>query len=151
MKKLILIVGIFAIACNSNDIELPNQTLQGQIGGESWQYASANAYLTSSNFEYTIKFLSSQEPRFEDPCAIFLPSQKHLSITMIPRIGSFSIPLPDSFQPTIFHFEDGSQLRASSGFLEVFNLDRNFMRGYIQAVLDDENTLEGAFEVEFCN
>ena len=35
--------------------------------------------------------------------------------------------------------------------MEIYLIDNAQMFGYIQAILDDENTVEGSFEVRFCN
>ncbi|MEP5610942.1 MAG: hypothetical protein ABJP45_01770 [Cyclobacteriaceae bacterium] len=137
-------------SCGQNEIQLPEKTLQGIVDGEEWEMKFANAYIYSSDFKYQIKFLSTLEGA-EDPCTVPSTSNAHISIIMQLRRGSFSIPLPIIDESARFIWSNGSSVIAASGFLEIFDIDNSRIFGYLQAQLDDENTIEGSFEAFICN
>jgi hypothetical protein len=150
-KTLLIPILIIIIGCSKSEIQIPDQPLNGLVDGEPWEYQSANAFLFSSDLRYRMNFISANEFGSNDPCGIPVPASNHLSMIFKPAIGSYSFPLPETNQSIKFVLQDGKELFATSGFLEVIFLDRDFMRGYMQAILDDENTVEGIFEVRFCN
>ncbi len=141
------------ISCGDNDIQLPDQILQGKINGEEWTYKSANAYLISSDFSYRARFLSSEEP-VSDPCALPAPSLRNIKAIFRPSEGSFFVApqAVDNNQVQVsFDISPSRSLIATSGFMEVYAIDNLVVIGYLQAVLDDNNTVEGSFEIRLCN
>lgn len=154
MKKaflsLLLVSGIIFIQCGENDIQLPDQVLQGQVDGNEWEMKFANAYLFSTDLKYQIRFLSTQENAV-DPCTVPSTANTHVSMIFQLRRGSFSVPFPLINDSPRFHFADGSTAIATSGFLEVFEIVNGRIFGYLQAQLDDENIVEGSFDAVICN
>ncbi len=147
----LLFLGLFFLTnCGESEIQLPDQVLVGQVEGEAWELKFANAYIYSSDLKYQIKFLSTKEGG-QDPCALPSTANSHISLIMPLQRGSFSIPLPITTESARFHWSDGSSAIATSGFLEIFDIDNLRIFGYLQAQLDDENTVEGSFEVQICN
>ncbi len=136
--------------CGENDIQLPDQVLVGKVEGKDWELKFGNAFIFSSDLKYQIKFLSTQESA-QDPCAVPNTGNNHISMIMPLQRGSFSIPLPIVSESARFHYSDGSSAIATSGFLEIFDIDNLRIFGYLQAQLDDDNTVEGSFEVLICN
>lgn len=147
----LLLLGLFTLSnCSDSEIQLPDQELVGFVDGEEWEIKFANAYIYSSDFKYQIKFLSTQEGG-QDPCAIPSTANTHVSMIMPLQIGSFSIPFPITDESARFHWANGSSAIATSGFLEIFDIDNSRIIGYLQAQLDDNNIVEGSFEVLICN
>lgn len=146
----LLVVQVCIAGCGNNEIQIPNQRLVGTVSGEEWNYKSANAFLFSSDFKYEIKFLSTNESA-EDPCAVPSPGSPYVSIVLSPVIGSYSLPLPNLQESARFHESVGLGVIATSGFLEIFDVNGGRIFGYMQAVLDDDNTVEGSFEAIICN
>lgn len=143
--------GLFG--CGDDQIQIPNKKLEGKIGTEEWISDKGNAYLFSSDFKYKIKLLSSKEPG-SDPCAIPSPSKPYLSAIFQPSIGSFafSTVVADPNQVIVkIHPSFSEEFIIINGFMEIYAIDNFIIFGFIQAILDDENTVEGTFEVRFCN
>jgi len=147
---LVFIGTLFLGGCGQDEIQLSDQQLQGMVAGEEWQLKFSNAYLYSSDFKYQIKFLSTRESA-EDPCAVPSTANAHVSMIIQLQRGSFSIPLPITDESARFNWSDGSSAIATSGFLEIFDVSNSRIFGYLQAQLDDENSIEGSFEVIICN
>ncbi len=147
----LLLLGLLILTdCGESEIQLPDQVLLGQVEGQAWELKFANAYLYSSDLKYQIRFLSTRE-NAQDPCAVPSTSNSHISLIMPLQRGSFSIPLPITTESARFNWSDGSSAIATSGFLEIFDIDNLRVFGYLQAQLDDENTVEGSFEAVICN
>lgn len=137
-------------SCGNNDVQIAGPRITGVIDGEQWDYKSANAYIFSSDLKYQVKFLSTKESA-EDPCAVPSPGNPFLSIIIPLQRGSFSLPLPNTTESARFHLSPGNTQIAVSGWLEIDDIINSRIFGRIQAQLDDENTLEGSFEVLICN
>lgn len=136
--------------CGGNEIQLPQQRLTGQIAGEDWDMKFANGYIFSSDLKYQLKFLSTKEGG-DDPCAVPSTANTHISIIMQLQVRSYSLPLPIVEESVRFQFGNGSSSIATSGFLEIYDINNSRVFGYLQAQLDDDNTVEGSFEAFICN
>lgn len=139
--------------CGKNDIQLPKKQLAGKISGEDWNYQSANAYIFSSDLKYQLKFLSSKEAA-TDPCTVPNPALTHVRAILKPAEMSYSIAptaATDNQVQVLFDISQGKSLTAVSGFMEIYAIDNRVIIGYLQAVLDDNNTIEGSFQARFCN
>lgn len=151
---ILLMVGCcFLFGCGNDNIQLPDQLLEGQINGEEWRYKSANAYLISSNFIYRARFLSDEEA-VSDPCTLPSPSLRNVRAIFKPAEGSFFVApqvIDDNQVQVSFDISPSRSLVASSGFMEIYAIDNLVVIGYLQAVLDDDNTVEGSFEIRLCN
>lgn len=150
MIRILALFSILALISCGNDIDIPNTPLSGQVNGKDWEYESANAYITANPFEYRIKFLSGKEPGAGNPCGVPVPSLDYVEMLIKPQEKSYNLPLI-SPEKVSFRFQNGSELLTTSGFLEIYIIDRDLMRGYLQAEADDDNVVEGVFEVRFCN
>ncbi|MEO9482919.1 MAG: hypothetical protein ABJG47_05710 [Ekhidna sp.] len=140
-------------SCVDNNIQLPDQTLEGKINGLDWNYSSANAYLVSSDFQYQARFLSDEEA-VSDPCALPSPSLRNVRAIFRPATGPFFVApqaLDNNQVQVTFDISPSQRLVASSGFMEIYVIDNQVVIGFLQAVLDDDNTVEGTFEIRLCN
>lgn len=139
--------------CGGNNIQLPDKQLEGKIGGDDWTYQSANAYLFSSDFKYQARFLSTEEA-VTDPCTLPVPTLRNVRAIFKPAEGSFFVApqaLDDNQVQVSFELSTSESLVASSGFMEIYAIDNLVVIGYLQAVLDSDNTVEGSFEIRLCN
>lgn len=152
---ILLMLGLVSIlsGCGSDDVQLPNQQLEGKVDGEDWNYKSANGYLISSDFQYRVRFLSDEES-VSDPCTLPSPSLSHVKAIFRPAEGSFFVApqaLDNNQVQVSFEVSTSRSLVASSGFMEIYAIDNLVVIGYLQAVLDDEHKVEGSFEIRLCN
>lgn len=148
-----LIGSLLLIACKSDDVQLPDNQLEGPINGKEWSYKSANGYLVSSDFKYRVRFLSSEET-VNDPCSQPNPSLTHVKAIFKPSEGSFFVApqaIDDNQVQVTFEISSSQSIIATSGFMEIYAIDNLVVVGYLQAVLDSENKVEGSFQVRLCN
>ena len=146
----ILPIILLFLGCK-DEIHLPDEPLQGKINGKEWTMGVANAYLVSSDFKYKIIFLLKDEI-VDNPCDLPVPTLPYVSVIMkSPFQGSYSIPLPIISESVKLHSSFSKNITATSGFIEVFDVHQRKIRGYMQAKLDTDNFVEGAFEVVVCN
>lgn len=140
-----------SIACSSEDlINQPDEPLAGVIGGESWTYAAANAYGTDG--EYELLFLSSAESGVDaNECGITSPAEDHLSVLLPLETNYYTLPLVDNNETVRFHTSLSSSAIALSGYIHITSITGGFVFGYMDATLDDENTVEGSFQAAICN
>ena len=151
-----ILVGVFLfvsvfISCKGDDIDVPDIPLGGKIGSADWEYKFGNAYLFSSELKYKFILLSTLESG-EDSCPIISSSNSHLQMILPFATGSYSLPLTKFDENVKFVLGDGTELRATSGFIEVIaiNPDTQQLVGYIQADFDEDNAVLGRFIVELC-
>lgn len=142
-------------ACGKDEVELPDEVLQGKIDGEEWTYKSANAYLESADFRYRVTFLSTEET-VSDPCALRSTAKRHITAFLrFPEYsGDYTLTpqlVNDNEVVVTFNADISGSLVASSGFMSIFAIENRVVFGYLQAVLDDDNTVEGSFQIRLCN
>lgn len=140
-------------ACGDDGIQLPDKDLTGTIDGEAWEYGSANGFVQTTDAQFLIKFLSSEE-LVSDPCALPSPGRSHVKAIFRPAIGSYTVSpqaLSNNQVQVAFELSPGKSLIAGSGFMEIFDINNRIVFGYLQAIVDDENMVEGAFQIRLCN
>ena len=152
---LILIAAVLSgiYGCGKDEIQLPDKELQGTIDGESWEYGSANAYLETANLQYQARFLSDEES-VSDPCTLPRPGLRHVKAIFKPAVRSYTISplaIDDNQVQVAFELSSSKTLIAGGGFMEVFDINNRVVFGYLQAILDDGNTVEGRFRIRLCN
>ena len=152
---LVLLFGqiLLLLASCGNDLDIPDQMLQGKINGETWTYGAANAFRISANGQFEAKFLSNLE-NVNDPCALPSPGLTHVKAIFTPAIRDYTI-FPQAIDPNqvqvAFQITPSNTLIATNGFMNIFDINNSFAIGYLQAELDDGNMVEGSFELQFCN
>ena len=151
MKRFffLLIPLILLGSCDSdtNKFDLDKDPLKGVIGGKSWAYAVGNAQYTSN----TITGLILAE-EVQEPCAVRLTSDAHLSVKMPAIRGNHNLPFINNNGHVIFDLAGSStRYTATSGFIEVVELNGSEVVGYISAEFDDNNHVQGSFLLQVCN
>lgn len=149
-----LFIAIVALAaCGKDNLDIPNTPIQGKIDGAAWKYKEANGFRLTADDQYRVRFISANE-LVSDPCTLPSPGQTHVKAVFRPAIGSFSIsPIAiDNNQVQVaFEISNAKSLIATSGFMEIFDINNRSVIGYLQAELDETNKVEGAFEVVLCD
>ena len=158
MKTLIIpliALLLLSTSCGRDQVDLPDEVLQGSINGREWTYKSANAFLQSSDFLYKVTFLSTEDS-VSDPWALRSTGNPHVAAFMrFPDFsGDYTISpqvLNDNEVVVTFNADISESLTASSGYMSIFAVDNQVAVGYLQAVLDDGNKVEGSIEIRICN
>lgn len=150
---LLLSLSIFQ-NCGVDDIQLPENDLEGKIEGAAWVYGTANAYRRTTDGQYEASFISIEESP-SNPCGLPSPGRPHVKAIFRPDFGNFAvspIAIDDNQVQVIFQVSNARALTANSGFLEVFDIRGNTVFGYLQATEDiNSNFVEGRVEIELCD
>jgi hypothetical protein len=150
LSSLSLLAGLLVLASCNNELDIPDVPLAGKVAGEDWQFAFMSRTPYSAD-KSTFYFFSTLES-IADPCAVFSSSKPHLRVILPLAVGSYGVGA--SFNPENLKFVhgNGTELDATSGFIEIFAIDYQSRRiaGYIQALSDENNTVQGRFVAELC-
>jgi len=139
--------------CGGDDIDIPDKDLEGTIDGKIWAYGSANAYRLTADGQYRARFLSDDEA-VTDPCTLPSPGLTNVKAIFRPFIGSFTVSpqaIDNNQVQVAFQISPSESLIATNGFMEIFDINNTVVIGYLQAELDENNTVEGSFRMRICN
>ena len=146
--SLLVIVSLF-ISCGDDKLDIPNTPLEGTVAGEAWTFRYG-AFRQFSATEFEFRFFSTREIA-DDPCALVTTSNPFLRVVIPANQSSISLPIAgDNFKQFKFDFGNGTTINATSGFIELFANDGFKLHGYVQAISDDDNMVEGRFELDPC-
>lgn len=152
MSRFILIIAVLSLwvfsACD-NDLGEDLPLLNGQVGGQAWEFKFGKALRDPFGEELSVSFFSEQEFG-DEPCAIGNSNNTYLTITIPSGLGNYN--LPQNGESLVFQ-QAGSNaaVEAASGFIEITQLTGIRGTGYLQATFDDANTVEGRFQFDICN
>lgn len=137
-----------------DELDIPDNPLEGQIDGMEWSYGSANAYRLTTDGQFRARFLSKLEA-VSDPCTRPSPGLTHVKAIFRPALGvSYSVApqaIDQNQVQVAFEISASKTLIATSGFMEVYDINNSVLVGYLQAQLDDGNKVEGAFQMSLCD
>ncbi len=155
MKHLYLVIsivsltGIFSCGSDVNDFDPEKSPVKGVIGGEDWEYQSANGLYNASYGFIEGRMLPDS---LADPCAVRVTSKPHLFFRVPAQRYNFNLPTIDGSAVVNFNFDNGSKnLTASGGYIEIVEISGNYAIGALNAVFDDENEVQGTFLIQICN
>jgi len=142
------------MSCRDDGIDLPDTQLFGEINGEEWVYEFSRMHqygFSSTNpnsFRYTFYFFSSSEIN-SGSCAGGGSTKPHIQVVLPLQIGSYPV-LGFGAENLKFVYGNGTVFDATSGSIEILAFGNNKMAGYIQALSDENNFIEGRFIAELC-
>lgn len=146
---ILLMNGLLLTSCGDDQLDIPETPLQGQFAGEAWNFKFGNGNLYSTDGKYRFLLFSDEEVG-DDPCTLVGSTRPHLAVILPIQEGSYSLPITPQNENLKFIFGDGKTLSATSGFIEIFGIDNARLVGYMQAIVDEDNSLEGRFIIELC-
>ncbi len=151
MKKSFLLLCVLLLtACGDDQVDLPDERLNGRVDGSEWSYKFGNAYLASGTLNYTLRLLSTSEVG-EDPCPFISSTNPYLQVTLPLRVGNYVLPLTPFSDNFKFVHGNGVVLSATSGFVEIVGIENGRVIGFIQASFDEENEVAGTFDLRICS
>ena len=129
-----------------------DKLLAGMIGGEPWTFQYAKANLNSVDNIFDVELYGTQQTQ-DDPCTIINTANTHLTIQIPNQVGNYNLPFPIQAQSLAFQQAGVNTTRfyATSGFIEISAISGLRVVGYLQAVFDEDNTVEGTFVFDRCN
>lgn len=149
--KSFVLLSLFSLlastfSCGDDQLDIPNIPLAGKVAGEDWNFKMGFYRYLGSQVEIR---LFSEKEAIDDPCAIYTSTNPYIRILIPAAESSPTLPLISPYH-FVFDFGNGGSINGDSGFIEIFVSDGFRVQGYIQAVTDDDNTVEGRFELEIC-
>ena len=150
-RVIVVIALALGISCGDK-LDIPDKPLAGKVAGQDWEYefmSSSQYGQTTGGFKYTLRFHSSED--VTNNCAT-ISTKPHLSVIMPVQVGSYSLPLAVNSETLVFDYGNGTKFQATSGFIEIFARDEftGKIAGYIQAISDENNSVEGQFIANLC-
>lgn len=144
-----VIVALFSCGSDINNFDPNKSPVEGVVGGQEWQYKSANGSYNAS-FGH-IKGIMTEDS-LSDPCAIRIANKPHLFFQIPARRFNFTLPTIDGSATVMFNYDNNSQIyTASSGYIEIVEINSNYAIGSLNALFDDDNQVQGTFIVQICN
>ena len=145
-KKLFIFQVLLLHGCQGDLTE--TTILQGMVGSKAftYKYGKANQNWLIDGY---IAELYGQDQEDEDPCLIYASSSSYISLEIPSTIGFYQIPsdLAITFQQPGIADES---YQATSGFLEVIDMNLGRMNVYLEANYNTENTVRGTFIIDLC-
>lgn len=150
-RILVIVALIMGVSCG-DEIDIPDIPLAGKIAGQDWEYefmSSSQYGQTTGGFKYTLRFHSSED--VTNNCAT-ISTKPHLNVIMPVQVGSYSLPLVVNSETLVFDYGNGTKFQATSGYIEILARDEftGKIAGYIQAISDENNSVEGRFIANLC-
>ena len=139
------------LACSGDNIDLPDEILAGKINGVDWEFRTGSVSFTGGNGNQYLLFSTLEST--DQGCSLVSSTNPYLSIKLPTGSGNYSIPIPPNQGDNVkFIHGDGTILSATSGFVEIVGVNQgtNELVGYLQALFDDNNTVQGTFRLEVC-
>lgn len=121
---------------------------EGKVAGTDWKFAKGNAIYGIS--EYTITLMSDQVTA-TNICGVFRPSSPHVKFTIPASPGTYQMGDLVADKAVKFYKDYTTSLTAASGYIQIISISAFTIDGIIQASLDDDNDIIGAFYVQTCN
>jgi hypothetical protein len=148
-RRALLAVAMCAWAACGTSYEVADQPLAGTIDGEPWTFVAGatDAFLSEGEDEF---FAGLYDEAFE-PCQYSEPDRPTFLIASIPKQPGeyeFSLSLNMTF---VVDRDDGpDNLVATDGVIVVDEVTATTVRGGLHGVFDDDNEVNGTFEVAIC-
>ena len=155
-KTLLPIWTLFFLAlCGCDDqinkFDLEKDPLSGKIGGVEWEYSANGGRVDYSNFSNQATGKIFNDPNLTDPCLKILSNEAHLDVAFFTQRGNYTLGLIDSGEIKFVTPNGGAIYTATSGFIEIVEVNAFEIIGYISADFDEDNFVQGSFLVRICD
>ncbi|MBI2892730.1 MAG: hypothetical protein HYY06_04210 [Deltaproteobacteria bacterium] len=133
---------------DDDDLPIPEATLAGQVGAEGWELAGGytNAFLSEGEAEFFAELYAEQL----EPCGFETPTRPHLIASIPKEPGEYSLSLSLNATFVIEGADGPENLVATDGRIVVDEVTESSVRGGMSVSYDDDNEVEGQFEVAVC-
>lgn len=158
MKELVLIIflSMSFVGCSDEDVTvgagpssqtnevISEQVLDGYVHGVAWTFLSGRVKKSSFGDSYTFSFWNES---IANPCDDFQFGSDSQLIGLIPfEVGTHSFG-----NTTNLNFSyDGENLISTNGRVEVTEITEERVVGKLVTSFDNDNEVNGSFELTFC-
>jgi hypothetical protein len=146
---LLALTQLFLSGCGDDDFG-DVRILNGTIDGIAWEFKYAKANQQPFGNSMVIELYGLQETA-SDPCGIS-STNPYVSITLPRSEDTYFLPLANGTDNLKFHKQGSNNqfVSATSGFVEITGISGRRVTGYMQALFDDQNQVEGSFAFDLC-
>jgi len=140
---LVLLLG--ATACGGSSYEISDQVMTGQIGGQSWTFATGETDAFLSDGEDDFFALLYQESFAA--CQTSPAASRYLIVSVPKQPGEYD------FGPQLnmtFVIGDATNLVATDGTIVVDQVTATTVTGGLHGVFDGDNEVDGQFTLTIC-
>jgi hypothetical protein len=160
MRRILQFAGILFLIFSCKDDEEPsysfkNQDASGKIGNVAWTYQDGRATIDGSGADarLNISLIIAQQSG-DQGCDIFQIEGDEVFFGVPAVVGlyklSFNLNSGTGQTATLFDDEETFNHIAAEGAIEILTITATQVTGRIDARGDQENTVNGNFEVDIC-
>ena len=131
-----------------NKFDLNKDPLSGKIDGVEWNYTGGRVDYSNFSNQAAGKIFNEN---LTDPCLRINTSNAHLDVAFFTQRGNYTLGLIDSGEIKFVTPNGGAIYTATSGFIEIIEVNAFEIIGYISADFDDNNFVQGSFLVRICD
>ncbi len=146
----VFLIGLITLNSCGEDVQLPNQILQGEIDGTEWTFEVGKALSNQTDRTYTVELFNYTGFTENDGCLLFGGTSKHVTV-VVPFATNNGAQLNAITANLIFHLDGINTLTADNGFVEISFINNREIRGFISSGSGSNNSVEGFFSVLICN
>ena len=155
MSKLLFGLAIISLvtigSCDDkvNQFDLDKDPLKGKIDGVEWEYTGGRVDYSNFSNQAVGKIFNEN---LTDPCARVNTIFAHLDVAFPTERGNYNLPFINNTGFIKFVTPNGGPIyTATSGFLEIVEVNGFEIIGFISADFDEDNNVQGSFLVRICN
>lgn len=140
---------VLSVSCGE-DVELPNQILQGKINDMDWTFEVGKANSNLANQEYFVSLFNRTGFREEEGCLLQGGTGRFITLNVPFNVGNNA--QLDAIRTNLrFSLDGNTVLTADQGTVEISFVNTTEIRGFITAASSDENEVQGFFSVLICD
>lgn len=149
MNKLICVVSLslLAAACGGDSFDITDQTLQGQVGGQSWTLVAGDTSAFLSDDE---SFFASLYAEDFEACGFSQPTGNSLILSIPTSPGDYELSLQRNMTFVVDSEAGPDNLIATEGLIVVDEVTPTTITGGVHARYDGSNEIDGNFTVTIC-
>jgi hypothetical protein len=136
-----------AAACGGDSFEISQQTLQGEVGGQSWNFVAGDtsAFLSDEDGFFAALYAESFEA-----CGFSQPEGNSVLMSIPTSAGDYDLSLSRSMTFVVESESGPENLIATSGRIVVDEVTATTITGGIHARYDGSNEIDGNFTITIC-
>jgi hypothetical protein len=142
---------VVTAACGGGDaVTITDQTLQGVIGGEPWEFEAGEAEASSFTVgEFAARLFG--EPHTVCGSAFEQPAASHILLSVPDAVGSYALSFGQNSR-TVTLYDTATSINhiAVSGAVDITEITATTISGGMHVRVDSDNEVDGLFELTIC-
>lgn len=134
------------------EVEYKNQLVQGLIGGQDWILMSGTA--KPSPFDAGKLSLRLSNLQTDDPCNTYKMGDREVLTTVANQVGETQFGVGNPITTATFFIQSENRsdnLISGAGKIRIVEIGKEKVLGFIYTTIDEQNIVNGSFELSVCN